>query len=266
MVINTRAGGPNMGLKDTSAGAAVYFPIFLRYIYDPLVLGLYCPCAWQISSEKLRTFFNTHVTEGAARSRSRRAGHTAATGSDPGSCRMLDIGVGTGYFLKHAPIPAAAEVALVDLNPAALRAASSRTTQAHPKVLCKTSVADFLDPSARGLSPEELGGGGNFDAISVMLLLHCVPGPPARKAEALVRLGRLLAPDGRLFGATILGRGVRHNAMGRVIMYWHNRWGVFGNSDDDVESFVGPLRDAFEDVRWEVSGTMLLFEASKPRV
>ncbi|KAF6814006.1 methyltransferase type 12 [Colletotrichum plurivorum] len=254
-----------MALKSTSAGAAIYFPIFLRYIYDPLVLGFYCPCAWQITSETLRKFFNHHIIGANTRSQSRPSQQEDdEPKSAVSSCRMLDIGVGTGYFLKHAPIPDGAEVVLVDLNPSALQAASSRTLQAHPDVACNTSVADFLDATSSGLSCEGLGG-GRFDAISVMLLLHCVPGPPARKAEALVRLRSLLAPDGKLFGATILGRGVKHNFMGRVIMYWHNLWGVFGNTEDDAESFVGPLREAFEEVRWEVCGTMLLFEASKPK-
>ncbi|KAL0944619.1 methyltransferase type 12 [Colletotrichum truncatum] len=254
-----------MALKDTSAGAAVYFPIFLRYIYDPLVLGLYCPYAWQISSKRLRKFFNDHIINATSRSLSRDSQrHRKELIPGAASPRMLDIGVGTGYFLKYAPISEGAEVVLVDLNPSALQAASSRTLQAHPQVTCKTSVADFLDPSAKGLSCEDLGG-GRFDAISVMLLLHCVPGPPARKGEALVRLKSLLASDGVLFGATILGRGVKHNFMGRVIMFWHNLWGVFGNDDDDVESFIGPLRNAFEDVRWTVCGTMLLFEATKPK-
>ncbi|KAJ0273354.1 hypothetical protein COL940_009900 [Colletotrichum noveboracense] len=80
------------------------------------------------------------------------------------------------------------------------------------------------------------------------MLIHCVPGPPARKAEALIRLKSLLTPDGKLFGVTILGKGVKHNSMGKALMFWHNLFGVFGNTEDDMESFVGPLREAFEDV------------------
>ncbi|OHX01097.1 methyltransferase domain-containing protein [Colletotrichum incanum] len=257
-----------MARPDTFAGAAIYVPVFLRYIYDPVVLGFYCPYAWQIPSSKMRDFFNSHIVNAASRLGSSNL--VDETNIRPGSstfspCRILDIGVGSGYFLKHAPIPAGSEVYLVDLNRAALQAARSRTMVAHPKTTCESSVADFLDPEGKGLRCKDLGG-GSFDAISTTMLLHCLPGPPARKADALVRLRHLLAPGGTLFGATILGRGVKHNKWGKQLMFWHNLLGLFGNKDDDIEGFVGPLKEAFEDVRWEVHGTMLLFEARRPKV
>ncbi|OHE93334.1 methyltransferase [Colletotrichum orchidophilum] len=246
---------------NTTAGAAIYVPILLRYIYDPVVLGFYCPQAWRITSKSMREFFNRHIASASARSQLHNLCETPGALSP---CRILDIGVGTGYFLKHAPIAAGSEVFLADLNPAALAAAKARTLDAHPQTTCETSVADFLDPVGKGLCRKDLGG-GDFDAISVMMLLHCVPGPPSKKAEALTRLRHLLAPGGTLFGMTILGRGVRHNLLGRRLMFWHNLLGVFGNAEDDVEGIVGPLMEVFETVKWEVCGTMLLFEASTPK-
>ncbi|KZL71576.1 methyltransferase type 12 [Colletotrichum tofieldiae] len=256
-----------MARPDTFAGAMIYVPIFLRYVYDPVVLGLYCPYAWQIPSSKMRDFFNSHVATAASRLRLSNLADekNARPGLSTNSpCRILDIGVGTGYFLKHAPIPAGSEVYLVDLNRAALQAARSRTMVAHPNTTCETSVADFLDPEGKGLCREDLGG-GSFDAISTTMLLHCLPGPPGRKADALIHLRHLLAPGGILFGMTILGRGVKHNIWGKQLIFWHNLLGLFGNTKDDIEGFIGPLREAFEHVRWEVHGTMLLFEARNPK-
>ncbi|KAK1989296.1 methyltransferase domain-containing protein [Colletotrichum cereale] len=257
-----------MTRPDTFAGAAIYVPVFLRYVYDPVVLGLYCPYAWKIPSSKMREFFNRHIANAASRSRSSTPVSVASV--RPGSsrespCRILDIGVGTGYFLEHAPVPAGSEVHLADLNQAALHAARSRTLAAHPKTICKTTVVDFLDPEGRGLRCRDLSG-GSFDAISTTMLLHCLPGPPARKADALVRLRHLLTPGGTLFGMTILGRGVEHNIWGKQLMFWHNLLGLFGNTEDDVEGFVGPLKQAFGDVSWEVHGNMLLFEARNTKV
>ncbi|GKT47443.1 uncharacterized protein ColSpa_07624 [Colletotrichum spaethianum] len=257
-----------MARPDTFAGAAIYVPVFLRYIYDPVVLGLYCPYAWRIPSSKMREFFNGHIANAASPLRSPNLVGTTSIQPAPSTyspCRILDIGVGTGYFLEHASIPAGSKIYLVDLNRAALQAARSRAMAAHPKTTCETSVADFLDPGGKGLRCEDLGG-GSFDAISTTMLLHCLPGPPVRKADALIRLRYLLAPGGTLFGMTILGRGVKHNIWGKQLMFWHNLLRLFGNTEDDVEGFIGPLRAVFEDVMWEVHGTMLLFEARNPKV
>ncbi|KAK2005875.1 hypothetical protein LZ32DRAFT_611725 [Colletotrichum eremochloae] len=96
-----------------------------------------------------------------------------------------------------------------------------------------------------------------------MLLLHCLPGPPGPKVEALVRLGtRMLAEDGVLMGATILGDDAPHNLLGRFLILWHNVTGVFGNRQDDVETFVKELEKAFVKVEWEVVGVVLVFKAS----
>ncbi|KAF9631934.1 putative methyltransferase type 12 protein [Lasiodiplodia theobromae] len=243
---------------DTSAGVAAYSSTFLRFVYDYLVLGLYCSFAWRCPARPtLTSFFNSHV----------RPSPSSPASADPGRAtttrrRILDIGVGTGYFLEQAPLSGIADVFLVDLNKNCLDRTAPRVRAAHPHVNCVPVQADFLQPGDR-LSPEALGG--TFDAVSAMLLLHCLPGPPARKAAALVALRHLVEPEaGVLFGATILGDSVGHGVMGRFLMNWHNSAGIFDNRADDAESFVGPLKEAFRDVKWRVEGAMLLFEAKSP--
>ncbi|KNG44549.1 methyltransferase domain-containing protein [Stemphylium lycopersici] len=241
-------------MADTAAGAAVYSPLFLKHIYDYLVYTLYTPYAWQCSSKRLRAFFANHIQRAT----------TKADFSSQGP-RILDIGVGTGYFLEYAPITESTTVVLADLNTNCLDAAQLRLKKTHPKSECQTLLADFLDKGQQSV-PAKLAGGGGFDAISMMLLLHCVPGPPARKMEAVVGLRQLLRPNGVLFGATILGSGAQHNLFGRFLMMWHNLQGVFSNYDDDVKSIVGALQEVFDEVKWELCGTMLLFEARKPHM
>jgi SAM-dependent methyltransferase len=216
---------PKRNMKSTSAGAAVYTPLFLNYIYDHLTHGLYCPYVWRCSSAKLRTFFSNHILHATASFSSSLSSPTQH--SQRPTPRILDIGVGTGYSLEHAPIAEDTEVILADLNPACLEVAKSRVVKTHPGAVCEAVIADFLVPDQRGLLVELLGSSG-IDAISMMLLLHCLPGPPARKAKALEGLRHLLRPDGVIFGAAILGRGVRHSLVGKFIMLWHNLLGVFG--------------------------------------
>lgn len=246
----------NLDNSDTSKGAAAYTPLLLKWLYDPLVLGLYFTHAWRCpTTTHLLPFFTAHTSR-------------PDDPSSPPARRLLDIGVGTGYFLEQAPLASTTDLVLVDLNPNCLDAAAARARKAHPHLRCSTVQADFLAPC--GLAADGIGGigdGGKFDAISLMLLLHCVPGPPARKAAALVGLKHLLAEDrGVLFGATVLGRGETHNWFGRWLMWLHNKKGTFDNREDEVASFVGPLEEHFESVEWRVVGVTLLFEARGPRL
>ncbi|OJD40313.1 methyltransferase domain-containing protein [Diplodia corticola] len=265
---------PSATRTDTSAGVAAYSSIFLRLLYDYLVLGLYCRFAWRCPTHPtLTTFFNSHVPT-----------TTTSSSTDRRQLRMLDIGVGTGYFLEQAPLSAAgiSDVVLVDLNANCLARTAPRVQAAHPHVNCIPVQADFyrLDdsrllaasptPSSSSSPSDDHGGDAHhhhrgFDAISAMLLLHCLPGPPARKAAALCGLRTLMdAERGVLFGATVLGDGVGHNVLGRLLMRWHNAVGIFDNKGDEATGFVEPLREAFKDVEWRVEGKMLLFEARGP--
>ncbi|KAL1633629.1 hypothetical protein SLS56_002777 [Neofusicoccum ribis] len=254
MDTSTKAKAEKAG---TLKGVAFYTPTVLRLLYDRLVLGLYFSYAWRCPTKtEPIPFFNANSfpTE-----------HTNGPSTDSSPPRaLLDIGVGTGYFLKHSPLTSINHLTLVDLNPTCLDAAAARARKAHPSITCSTVYADFLAPD--GLSASSVGE-AKFDAISVMLLLHCLPGPPSRKAAALIRLRGLLKKDGGvLFGATILGQGVTHNVFGRFLMWLHNRRGIFGNREDAAKSFVEPLEEALEDVRWRLVGRVLLFEARGPVV
>ncbi|KAI7781251.1 methyltransferase domain-containing protein [Diaporthe eres] len=259
--------------RPTTAGAAVYNPLFLSLVYDRLVLGLYCTYVWRCPANILQNLYNTLVGElqnSATDSASSGGSNTTATSRR----RILDVGVGTGYFLASTPLPESTSVTLFDLNPACLEAASSRCKQSHtglPGLELRTVCGDFLSPADdpnsihqklldRQQQPDR------FDIILTSMLLHCVPGPPQRKAAALASLARYVEPQsGVLAGATILGDGVRHNLLGRFIMFWHNALGMFDNRRDDVLAFVGALRNEFHNVKWEIVGTILIFQARLPK-
>ncbi|KAK1710060.1 methyltransferase domain-containing protein [Colletotrichum acutatum] len=237
-------------MSTSTLGNAVYFPLFLRWLYDTLVLNFYCPLAWGCPRNVLSGHYSKHV-----------------------SClvkpkaRLLDIGVGTGYFMQSAPLPPGSAIVLADINQSPLAEAQHRIQLAHPNVIVDIAQADVFVLGDTSQLPSALhtSSNGQFDVISCMLLLHCLPGSPRRKGEAMAGLGHLLKPDGVLVGATVLGGGVKHNAFGRFLMFWHNLLGVFHNNNDYAADIVEPLKADFKNVDWQMVGTTLLFEAKAPR-
>jgi SAM-dependent methyltransferase len=216
--------------ESSAAGAAVYSPLTLA-LYDFWVLGVSNRYAWRCSTKDvLLPFFSQHVRP-----------------------RHLDIGVGTGYYLAKAQLPAQTQVTLLDLNPSSLEAARRRINRPDTR----TIQHDVMTP---------IPGNERFDSISLFYLLHCLPGPLDSKAKIFGNLKHNLNPDGVLFGATILGDEAAHNGFGRKLMSVYNKKGIFGNRQDSELGFEVHLRKHFRQVSLKRKGCVLLFSASKPIV
>ena len=210
------------------AGQRHYTPWFLA-IYDPLVLGLFASWVWRCPTRRLVR----HYTRLVGR-------------------RHLDVGPGTGYFLAHARLPAGARLLLVDPNPHVLAHAARRLSHLQPAVL----RADVCQP---------LPVGQRFDSVALNDVLHCLPGPMARRAAAIRNLAALLEADGVLFGATVLGTPERHTRLSRAALRANNRRGIFDNLGDTADGLRAILDEAFAAVALDVVGSVAVFSAAQPR-
>lgn len=214
---------------DTEAGQAVYSPWVLR-VYDFWVLALSNRLAWRCSSPRILAHYDAHV-----------------------GARHLDVGVGSGWFLDRARFPGSPELWLLDLNANSLRFTAERVARYQPKSV----RADVL-------APVDLPA-GHFESIALNYLMHCLPGGFESKGAAFAHLAPALAPEGVLFGSTILNVGVDHNLFGRKLVSVYNDKGIFGNASDDLEGLRAALERSFEIVDIEVVGTVALFSARQPK-
>jgi SAM-dependent methyltransferase len=201
----------------------------LLNLYDPLVLGPIARFIWRCPTPGLLERYRRNI----------RSPH-------------LDVGPGTGYFLERGGLASGSPVTILDPNPNVLRHVSARLRR-----LNVTSVeADVLKP---------LPISGPFESAALHLVLHCLPGPLERKARAIANVAAVLAPDGVLFGASVLGRGGRHSWPARRMLEAFNREGAFANLHDTEPGLREILRASFERVELEVIGSIALFTASTPR-
>ncbi|KAN0084995.1 hypothetical protein V8E54_001462 [Elaphomyces granulatus] len=224
-------------MANLSTGTA-YYAWFTLYLYDFWVLCISSSFAWGCSTWNILVpFFKSHVGR-----------------------RHLDVGVGTGYFPARAGDTMEA-LTLVDLNPSCLSMASRRIPQ--PKNGTKTFVADALQPRMLPSSlPPSLK---SYDSISLMYLIHTLPGPPGYKLQVFRNAKPYLKEKGVVFGATVLGKDVYHNLFAMLLMWVYNRLGIFDNFGDSKEEVMKALKSEFEEVTVEVIGCVLLFVASQPR-
>ena len=197
--------------------------------YDPLVLGTIARFVWRCPTTRLLERYRKHIRD-----------------------RHLDVGPGTGYFLERSGLPDGSSVTILDPNPNVLRHVSRRLRQ-----LDVTAVeADVLKP---------LPVSGPFDSAALHLVIHCLPGPLARKARAVANVAAVLAPSGVLFGASVLGTSGDHTWAARRMLGAFNRQGGFDNLSDTEAGLAEILQASFERVEIETIGSIAIFVAAVPR-
>ena len=209
-------------------GQAGYTP-FLLAIYDPWVLGFMARAVWRSPIPPVVERYRRLIGR-----------------------RHLDVGPGTGYFLEKAAPPVGTEITLLDPNPNVLARSSRRLAAMHPI----TVEADVMKPL-----PVE----GPFDSAALNYVLHCLRGPQSNKAVAIRNIADVLAPDGVLFGATVLGLGERHRPQARAFLRMANLAGDFDNLEDTAEGLRRILEESFETVEVDIVGSSADFTAAGPR-
>jgi len=201
----------------------------LLNLYDPLVLGPIARFVWRCPTSGLLERYREHIRD-----------------------RHLDVGPGTGYFLERSGLPEGSRVTILDPNADVRRHVSRRLRH-----LDVTAVeADVLKP---------LPVNGPFDSAALHLVIHCLPGPLSRKALAVANVAAVLAPDGVLFGASVLGTSGRHTRPARRMLAAFNRQGGFDNLDDTEDGLHGILAASFDHVDLETVGSIAIFAATGPR-
>jgi len=209
-------------------GQSEYTPTFLR-TYDAVILGVVTRYVWRCPTPRLVEGYRRHI----------RNGH-------------LDVGPGTGYFIERSGLADGSKVTILDPNPNVLGYASRRLTR-----LDVTAVqANVLEP---------LPIAGPFGSAALHGVLHCLPGPLTRKAPAIANVAAVLAPDGVLFGMSILGSSSAQTWLSRRMLASVNRRGTFDNLDDTEDGLREILSASFDAVELETVGSAAIFAATAPR-
>lgn len=211
------------------AAEEIYTPWRLA-IYDIWVLGIVSTWAWGCQiSHYLIPLFRSNIGK-----------------------KHLDIGAGTGYYLRKAQIPSSTELTIIDNEEAALNVAITRSNRPDAHGI----LADILQP----LPVEE-----KFDSVSMYYLLHCLPAPVANKCRIFSYLKNNMTADGVIHGANVLGRGVREDSwFAAFIRRGCLNHGVFHNKEDNAFEFERALRENFLQVETWVVGSIFIFRAARP--
>jgi len=213
---------------DVNSGHQVYTPKLLRW-YDLIVHGVSNRWFWGCPTQLLEAWFDEHATN-----------------------NHLDIGVGTGFFPDRCSVFSAdARIGLLDANPNCLAAAAKQLKRYQPETL-EANLAEPFDQRTE-----------SFTSVSLMYVLHCLPGDLAFRERVIQHASGALNADGKLFGATILGQPRPRAWLGRQVMDSYNRKGIFGNQSDTISALRDVLEAILTDVEIEQVGSVAMFAGRK---
>ncbi|KAJ5738180.1 S-adenosyl-L-methionine dependent methyltransferase [Penicillium malachiteum] len=202
------------------------------FVYEIWVLGIVSTWAWGCATDEyLLPQFRSNVGK-----------------------NHLDIGTGTGYYLRRGQIPASTQLTLLDKEHPALEVGLKLCGRSDAQGV----IADILYPLPL---PEK-----NFDSVSLYYLLHCIPATVEEKCAIFANIKRNMTPDGVIHGANMLGKGIKKDSsFAAYIRRGVLRAGIFHNLDDNAYDFEHALRQNFEEVEAAVVGSVFMFRAAKPK-
>lgn len=216
--------------EDIKYGQAIYTKKILPF-YDLFVIKFSNSLIWHCPQKILINFFKKNISN-----------------------NHLDIGVGTGYFLRKLNLkPDEQRIGLLDLNRNCLDYTKKRLAQFQPEVY----QHDIFEPFTSIIK--------RFDSVSLNYVLHCLPGKLPQKTIVFDHIKEILTPGGKLFGATILGKGVNKNWPAEKLMAIYNNKKIFDNLNDDHETLLNELQKRFSDVQIELNGYVALFSGFKSK-
>jgi 2-polyprenyl-3-methyl-5-hydroxy-6-metoxy-1,4-benzoquinol methylase len=215
-------------MKNSSiSGHEIYTNNVLK-IYDLWVLGFSNHLLWNCPTKYIEDMFTQHTTK-----------------------NHLDIGVGTGYYLKKCLDNSKRRLALLDFNQNSLEKASLRISSFQPEIY-QTNILESLNLKC-----------GKFDSISINYLLHCLKGDLKDKSIVFQNILPYLNNNGVVFGSTILGKDIEKNFFASKLMNFYNKKGIFSNTYDSLEDLEGVLQNYFCHVEIKVIGNVACFYAKR---
>ena len=224
--------GGGMGASEQELRGQAIYTKFTLSLYDWLVHGFCSKYIWNVDSETLQNMYDTHMS----------------------TKTHLDIGPGTGFFLKNKKITS---ITLLDLNLQCLAACKMALESRHVQVEChRMSV---FDPTLQTILPRH-----KFDSIGMNFLFHCLPNLNGPKWTILDNIIPSLSDDGVLFGSTICSIGVNPSRSAQWLMALYNWLGIFSNQEDARDDLLTHLRQRFHHVEHQVQGCVVIFEARRP--
>lgn len=207
----------------------LFFSAMSHYLYDVGLYQFVTPYIWRCPTRRLLDNYVENISH-----------------------NHLEIGVGSGYFLKRTLCADYLQrLVLLDLNRQCLKKSAKRLIEFRPRKCHHNILLPLEETSERHTS------------VGMNYVLHCIPGDFLANRKIFAHIHSALEDNGVFFGATLLTRPWCSGLWSWLLMGCLNGVGIFHNRDHTLADLRHALGSVFRDVELSVVGNAAVFRAVK---
>ena len=161
----------------------------------------------------------------------------------------LEIGPGTGYFLKNFNYKIN-NLYLMDINNDTLNYSYTNLINNYENIKIVnqnifTDNSEFKE---------------NIDSVGVNYVLHCVPGKLENKIDIMLKNLKNDKKEKTFFGATVLFDKNLQSNLSNFELFFLNKYGIFNNNLDNGENLINYFEKNRIDYSYKIIGNVIIFD------
>ena len=180
--------------------------------YDKIVNRINCLYVWKCSENYIINHYRNNI-----------------------SSYHLEIGPGTGYFLKKENLRknfSIQQLTLLDVNENILN---------YSKQNLKNDYDHKIITVHQDVFSKKINKNIKFNSVGINYVLHCIPGTLENNIDTLIN--NLGSSNYNLFGSTLICDPLHMNPIAEYELILLNNLGIFNNSNDTYEQFIEYLNN-----------------------
>jgi phospholipid N-methyltransferase len=165
----------------------------------------------------------------------------------------LEIGPGTGYFLKNIKNTKNTNLFLLDINNDTLKF-SAKNLQGRFNNINSFNRNIFEDTIVSKTLPK-------INSVGVNYVLHCVPGNLEDKIQSLIN--NIGQSNINYFGASVVSNKELSTFVAKIELYFLNKFGIFNNKNDNYLNLVKYFEKNNIKYEIKIKGNVVIFNFIK---
>ncbi|VVU94689.1 hypothetical protein CPAV1605_414 [seawater metagenome] len=199
----------------------------LKY-YDYLVNNINCKYVWKCDKSHILNNYKNNMSN-----------------------NHLEIGPGTGYFLKKFSCNNT-KLTLMDINDNILN-------YSHGNLINNFKSINSIN---HNIFQKEFYG--NYKSVGINYVLHCIPGRIEDNVQILI--DNLQPKDCTIFGSSVITDTELVSILAKGELYFLNKFQIFNNKNDKSINLIRYLKNKNYNFNYEIIGNVMIFSINFKRI